>query len=148
VPHQVDPAAPWHHVFQPIGLDRRVADDLQELLVRPDIVFQRRDVEVADEDRGHAGSAPEWMALHLLDEIELVGEFRIDRRVGLVAAGRHIEIVQADRLAAGDRSNSTETWRAWPTSPGVALVDLLERQARDDGDAVIALLAVDRDVFR
>jgi hypothetical protein len=51
-----------------------MADHFQKLLVRPDIGFKRRDVEIADEDRGHAlgqfrlGVKP----FHLLDEVELV----------------------------------------------------------------------------
>jgi len=28
-----------------------MADDLQKLLVTPDVVFQRRDIEIADENR-------------------------------------------------------------------------------------------------
>ena len=39
------------------------------------------------------------MHAHLVEEGELVGEFRIDLGVGLVAAGRHVEIVQRDRIA-------------------------------------------------
>ena len=36
---------------------------------------------------------------HLVEEGELVREFRIDRGIGNVAAGRHVEIMQRDRIA-------------------------------------------------
>ncbi len=62
-----------------LGLDRRVADDVEQLLVRPDVVLQRRDVEVADQHR--AGRIVGFGAyrVHLGDEIELVLELPVDR---------------------------------------------------------------------
>ena len=74
----------------------------------PDVVLERSDVEVADEDRpvgrrllGAAHSD------HFVDEGELVGELRVDLRIGLVAAGRHVEIMQFEpfRCAAEDDSD-------------------------------------------
>ena len=38
------------------------------------------------------------MGLHLVEEIELVLELDVDLRVGLVAAGRHIEIMDRERV--------------------------------------------------
>ena len=35
---------------QPLTLDRRVADDIAKLLRRPDILGQRRDIEIADKN--------------------------------------------------------------------------------------------------
>ena len=71
-------------------------------------------------------------------------EFRIDLGIGLVAAGGNVEVMDGDRTAAvhhgrGDVAGIVLAAEAAP-------VDCCERQARDDGDAVIALLAVDRDV--
>src|SRR5258708_40040538 len=48
---RVDPAADAADRLQSIGLDRGVADDAEELLVRPDIGLVGRNVEVADQDR-------------------------------------------------------------------------------------------------
>ena len=38
--------------FQKLGLHRRMADHIQKLLVAPDIVLKRRDVEIADHHYG------------------------------------------------------------------------------------------------
>ena len=66
----------------------------------PDVVLERRDVEIADQDHAAcAVAAQRGVVAHLVEEGELVREFRIDLRIGLVAAGRHIEIVQRDRIA-------------------------------------------------
>ncbi len=71
----------------------------------PDVVLERRDVEVADQDRAARGArlAPNH-ARHLVEESELVGEFRVERGVGLVAAGGDVEIVDLEpRRLAGER---------------------------------------------
>ena len=48
--HDIDPLARLLHALQAIGFDGRVADDLEQVLVRPDIVFEGSDVEIADND--------------------------------------------------------------------------------------------------
>jgi hypothetical protein len=81
------------------------------------------------------------VALHLVEELELVGELHVLLRVGDVAAGRHVEILQVEIARQDDAAVA-----------GVALVAPVlrilgeERQARQDGDAVIALHAVAQDV--
>ena len=91
----------------------------------------------AGEIGGHA-------AVQLVDEGELVGEFQVDRRIGLVAAGGNVEIVDGDGpVAIGDARGDVA---AIVLAAELPAVDVEERQPRDDGDAVIALLAVDRDV--
>ena len=86
--------------------------------------------------------------LHLVEKFQLVIEFRIERGIGNVAAGRDVEIVQHQRLC--ELRLFAERHR------DVTRIDLvaegsdiggLERQFRDDGDAVIALLPVQRDVL-
>ena len=51
VAHGVDPFARGLDAGQLLDLDRRVADDVEQLLVRPHVVLQRRDVEIAHHDR-------------------------------------------------------------------------------------------------
>src|SRR4051794_17063210 len=46
VADDVNPAAGRLRLAEPRGLGRRVADDLEQLLVRPHVVFERRHVEV------------------------------------------------------------------------------------------------------
>ena len=87
-------------------------------------------------------------ALHFVEEGELVGELHVDRRVGHVAAGRHVEIMQRDRIlqpgALAERDRDM---------PAVAFAAIgfdrrrLERQPRDHHDAVVALLAVQREML-
>lgn len=91
----VDPVERIQHFIQARGFRRRVRDDGEELLVRPDIVFVRRDVEVADGDElvGFLVALFE-PAGHFIDEIELVFEFIVRGGVGDVAACRDVEIVQ------------------------------------------------------
>ncbi len=86
--------------------------------------------------------------LHLVEESELVIEFRIERGIGDVAAGRHIEIMQHQRLC--ELRLFAEGHRDVAGIDDVAEgadVGRLERQLRDHGDAVIALLSVQRDVL-
>ena len=111
----------------------------------PDVVLERRDVEVADDD----GAARRLVLVpepgrHLVDEGELVGELVVDRRVRLVAAGGDVEIVdlQALRLAAERRLEVARI----ALGAEIARARGDDRQPRDDRDAVIALLAVERDM--
>ena len=66
-------------------------------------MFERRDVEIADQDRPAVG---DFLGMHpgrhFIEEGELVGELVVDLRIGFVAAGRHVEIMDLDarRLAA------------------------------------------------
>src|SRR3546814_2714040 len=47
----VHPAVALLEAAQRRDLDRRVADDIEERLVAPDVAFERRDVEIAEQDR-------------------------------------------------------------------------------------------------
>ena len=66
----------------------------------PHVVLERRDVEIADENRALAVlRAQLFHRAQFIEEGELVGELFVDRRIGLVAAGGHVEIMQGDRIA-------------------------------------------------
>src|SRR5579863_3249427 len=143
---RVDPVSRLLGSGQLLDLDWRVANDREQRLVAPYVVLERRDVEIADQDsalRGNLGDPRPF--LELIEEGELVGEFLIDGRIGLVAAGRHVEIMHVQAIGAVAAEGDAHV-------TGVALVAksalfvLLDRNARDDRDAVVALLAVDRDV--
>ena len=109
-------------------------------LVVPDVVLARGDVEVADED-GALGRGRGEPGAELGEEVELVGELRVQARVGDVAAGGDVEVV--DHRARGQAGGDVAGVAA---GAEVAVRDLLERQAREDGDAVVGLLAADDDV--
>src|SRR5258708_19967680 len=80
--------------------------DLEQLLVAPDVVLGRRHVEIADSDAAQpladarTGLAVGKPLRHLAVEIELVRKLVVLVGIGNVAAGRAVEIVQKDRIAA------------------------------------------------
>ena len=77
-----------------------------------------------------------------------MGEFRIERRIGNVAAGRHVEIMHRDRIAqAGAFAEHRGDMAAVLLAAEDLNIGALERQPRYDDDAVIALLAVERDML-
>src|SRR5690606_4129963 len=91
--HEVDPACRLAHCLEALRLDGRVADDSEQLLVRPDIMFECCDAEVAHQDRG-CGSV--MLGTHLVqcgNEIEFVLELPVDYRIRLVAPCGYVEIV-------------------------------------------------------
>ena len=117
--------------------------------MRPHIGFERRDVEIADENSSLAALAAKAREprLHLFEEIELVAKLGIERRVRHIATGWHVDVVQSERLCV--RGAAIERDRQMPrvTAPAnIAALYLGERNAREDGDAVIALLSGDRDM--
>src|SRR4051812_10361028 len=99
---EIDPAIALLKAGQRLDLDRRVADDVEQLLMAPHIAFERRDIEVADHDRrafallGPAG--------HPLDEIQLLAELWIDVAIRNIAAGRDVDIFEPD-AAVEPRAN-------------------------------------------
>src|SRR5438046_3549391 len=109
----------------------------------------RRHVEIADQDMAILAAWVQGLArLHLVEELQLVLEFRIERGIGNIAAGRNVEIMQHQRRR--QLRLFAERYR------DVTRIDLvaegtdvggLERQFRDDGDAMIALLPIQRDVL-
>ena len=95
------------------------------------------------------GRRPQRFAcVHLVEEGELVGELRVDRGIGNVAARRHVEIMQRDRiLQPGPLAEHDRDVAAIALAAIVADRGRLERQPREHDDAVVALLAVERDVL-
>src|SRR6476619_6376290 len=72
--HRIDETAGTLQTAEPLDLDWRVADDLQELLVRPDIGFERRDVQIADCDHWPAGVALGGEPCgQLIEELQFMG---------------------------------------------------------------------------
>ena len=135
---RIDPADRALHGVQPLDLDRGVRHDVHHLLVRPDIMFERGDVEVADHDHRPVGRALRRPPCrHFVQEAELVLELDVDRRVGNVAARWDIDAVDLDPVDMGD---------------GVAAVLFLapvlhafarNRAEREDCYAIVALHAMD-----
>src|SRR5262249_31905685 len=130
------------------AFDRRMRDDFQQLPVRPHVVFVRRDVEVADQDVTVVAARTQLVGFHLVEKAELVLEFRIELWVRYVAARGNVEIVQHERLGElrllAERNGDMA---AIGLVAEAADVDVLEWQSGDDGNSVIALLAVQCDVL-
>src|SRR5712675_2853999 len=135
---------PFERVFrgpEKLSLHRGVTHDIEKLLMAPDVILERRDVQIADEGNGIAflAAMPGEAGFHLAEEVELMGEFGIPRRVGNVAAGWHVEIVQLQSRLEMRRDMAGIVLAAKGERTGLA-----KRQSREDGNPVIALLAVDR----
>src|SRR3954462_15841454 len=82
----VDPIPRGERGLQLLGFDGRVRYYLQKLLVRPDVVLMRGDVEIADQDVAVLAARMQRLArLHLVEEAELVIEFLVQRGIGNVA---------------------------------------------------------------
>jgi hypothetical protein len=88
-------------------LDRRVADDLQKLLVVPDVILARGDVQVAHKDRPFRAVVAEPVA-HLGQVVELLAELLVHRAVGHVAAGGDVEVV--DQRAVFQPRRDVAAW--------------------------------------
>src|SRR3546814_5761737 len=77
---EIDPRIAGPERIQRIDFHGRVADDLEQLLVAPDVAGKRRDIEIPDEQGGQGERL--GPARHPLDEIELLPEFGIERAIG------------------------------------------------------------------
>ena len=81
---------------QPFDFYRRMRNDFQHLSVIPNVVFQRRDVEIAADNHFSAGIRllmlfPPFR--HVVHKRQLMGKGKVGYRVGNIAAGRNIDIV-------------------------------------------------------
>src|SRR3546814_5759461 len=65
---EIDPRIAGPERIQRIDFHGRVADDLEQLLVAPDVAGKRRDIEIPDEQGGQGERL--GPARHPLDEIE------------------------------------------------------------------------------
>ena len=127
------------------GFNGRVADDLQHGLVVPHVIFERRHIQVAHDDGVTPRQIAAQPARHLVEEIELVGEFVICFTIRFVAAGGHIKIMHGDGVSprVARREGHGDMARV-ALFAELALVDGFEGNARGDAHAVIALLPIDR----
>src|SRR5215471_2840184 len=111
-------------------------------------MLERRHIEIAEQNHAvRVLAAQSAGCAHFVEKGKLVREFRIDRRVGEVAAGGYVEVVQRDGIAQS--SAFAEHCRDVPTVALAAKrlnLEALERQAREQHDAVIALLPIERHV--
>jgi hypothetical protein len=110
--------------------------------VRPDIVFERRDVEVADRDHRPARiPLSREPGGQLVEKSQLVGKFRIELGVGNVAARWDIDVVQLDAARQFDDGVA---------AVGAGTPGARRRRAKglsgQNGDAIIALHAVHQHV--
>jgi hypothetical protein len=77
-----------------------VGHHAKHLFVAPDVVLERRDVEIAEHDHAaRAATAQRSGRPHFIEKGKFVRELRIDGRIGDVAAGGDIEIMQSDGIA-------------------------------------------------
>jgi hypothetical protein len=82
---------------------------------------------------------------HLVQKREFVREFRVYDRVRLVAASGNIKIVDPDS-AVCDLDRGGDMPRIAHLAKGFS-INIAQRQARDNGDAVVTLLSIDRDML-
>ncbi|MXO97655.1 hypothetical protein GRI97_01465 [Altererythrobacter xixiisoli] len=109
----------------------------------PHIRFERRDIEIADDQRGAVDLAGPLG--HAFEEIELLPELRVDQAVGFVAAGRNIDILD-NHIAARTEQFDADMAGFTIVLPVVAGKGF-QRNAADRGDAVISLLPVHGEMF-
>src|SRR5215213_2365360 len=95
LPEEIDPASRLLRSDEARGFRRRVADDLEQLAMRPDVVLERRNVEITNRDRMMSGRhrAVREPPFELVEEAQLVREFGVDLGVRLIPSRWHIEIV-------------------------------------------------------
>ena len=132
---EVDPVVRSLEPAQGLNLDRRMADDVKERLVAPDVAFQGCDVEVADDQcRLSQLFRP---ARHPLDKVQFLAEFRVLCSVGDIAAGRYLDILKADSAV----EPGTDMPSLAIVLPVVAAA-IVKRDATENCDAMMHLLAI------
>ncbi len=108
---------------------------VEQLLVRPDVMLQRRDIEIAHQHDGIAVLRFCVLAnqfSHLVQEVELVGELDVELGIGNVAAGGDIEIVQLHAIRQGHAHVAGMAFAAEILHAGLAEGQAREhRHARD-----------------
>ncbi len=117
-----------------------VGDDILHRFVAPDIVGERCDVEVSEQDGGLLFFVLEVSA-HFFDEVELVGKLGVFFGVGFVSSRRHIEVVEEERaVGEGDlcRKMSGVVVVAEGNTRGGS-----DRVLGEDGNAVVGFFATD-----
>src|SRR5262245_18750198 len=140
VPQRIDPSEGGGEAFHGLHFDLRVGYDAFQTLMRPDIRRKRRDVEVADQHQAaRVPHLPAEPASELAVEAKLVRELRIALRVGKRSPGGSVDVVKLDAAL----QSHLKVAAVLPAAP-VADEHFLERKTRENGDAVLALLARER----
>ena len=133
----IRPAVGVHEPLQAFHLNRRMADNLQQLLVIPHIAFQWGNVEITHDQRGPVNRIRP--AGHPLQKIELLSKFGVYLPVRLVAARRDIDVFDNHALVIGQfHAHMARLAIILPVMPR----KFTQRHPADCGDAVIALLPV------
>ena len=135
---EIDPAMRVLKLAQRLDLDRRVADDLEQLLVAPHVAFQRGDVEIADDQRGRIELVRP--PRHAAEEVELLAELGVHLAIGHVAACGDVDVFDHHALAQHLDPDVPRLAIGLPVVAG----DLADRYAGNGGDAVITLLPAHR----
>ncbi len=133
---QIDPVVRRAQPFERRHLDLCMADHVEQGLVAPHVAFERRNVEIADDQsRLSQLFRP---ACHPLDEVELLPELGVERAVGDVAACGYIDIFQPD-AAIEPRADMARLAIVLPVmAPAV-----VKRQARQDRHAMMHFLPIE-----
>ena len=100
MPREIDPVRGFLNRGQMFAFNLCVADDIDELLMAPNIMLKRRNVEITRQ-YGRAGDRTRPLG-HAREEAKLLSEFRIHFAVGNFAASRNIDIVDPDTLCGVD----------------------------------------------
>ena len=127
------------HIAQQPCLDWRVADHIQQLFVTPHVILQRRDIEITQDHHRIIFVFPLGEEFfHAAQKVQLMGEFFILVRVGNIAAGGDIKIVQLHAILKCHADMAGMAFAA-----EIQAAAFPEGQAREDRHPVIGLLAVD-----
>src|SRR5262245_29655209 len=126
-----------------------MGNDPDHLLVTPDVMLKRRNVEIPYQHGMCRSFRPQPIVrLHFVKEVEFVPKFWIDVRIRLVAASGHIKIVKRNRsFQLRPLSQCYGNMPAINLPAKILNVDLLKGHARKHSDAVIPFLSVKRRVF-
>src|ERR1700737_1492086 len=135
MPYRVDKPARLLQQPEAFHLDRGMADHTQELLVRPYIGLERRDVQIADCDHRTATSPFRGEPRRqLVEKPKFMRKFWVLFRIRQIAACWDVDVVELDSTGQLDRCMAA----IGAGAPGTNL-GRFERNARQNGDAVIPL---------
>src|SRR5262245_2596171 len=126
-----------------------MGNDPDHLLVAPDVMLERRNVEISYQHGMCRSFRPQPIVrLHFVKEVEFVPKFWVDARVRLVAASGHIKILKRNRsFQPRPLSQCYGNMPAINLPAKILNIDLLKWHAREDRNAVIPFLSVERSVF-
>src|SRR5262245_28358051 len=126
-----------------------MGNDPDHLLVAPDVMLERRNVEIPYQHGMCRPFRPQPIVrLHFVKEVEFVPKLWIDVRVRLVATSGHVKIVKRDRsFQLRPLSQCYGNMPAINLPAKILNIDLFKWHAREDCNAMITFLSVERSVF-